>query len=163
MIAAAIPTPALLDSLLAAGGPGAALQVLARLSRGKSWHQPAASTRPTGSSWDTTAGPDAPLAQHLSEWVDQSGIHPELAAANLQSLAGAPVLELLAGDRLEQLGGHASQYATGAVARLLRPLEPIAAAGGWWCSGLDPLADWASMRWGTFKPAAPRFDHDNVG
>jgi len=41
----------------------------------------------------------------------------------------------MAGDRLEQLGGHASQYATGAVARLLRPLEPIAAAGGWWCSG----------------------------
>jgi hypothetical protein len=157
---AAIPTPALWDSLLAAGGPGAALQVLARLSRGQSWHQPPATEKPTGSSWDTTAGPDAPLAQHLSEWVDQSGIHPELAAANLQSLAGAPVLELLAGDRLEQLGGHASQYATGAVGRLLRPLEPIAAAGGWWCSGLDPLADWASMRWGTFKPAAPRFDHD---
>ncbi len=115
---------------------------------------------PIGSSWDTAAGPDEPLPQHLAEWVTGSACHPELAAANLQSLAGAAVLELLAGDRLEQLGGHAQQYATGAVVRLLQRLEPIAAAGGWWCSGLDSLADWAPMRWGTFKPDAPRFDQE---
>lgn len=112
----------------------------------------------TGSSWDTAASPDAPLDRHLAEWA-QSAIHPALTAANLQSLVGAQVLELLAGDRLEQLGAHASQYVTGAAARLLRPLEPIAAAGGWWCSGLDPLADWAPMQWGCFKPDEPRFDH----
>jgi len=46
------------------------------------------------------------------------------------------------------------------VARLLRPLEPVAAAGGWWCSGLDPLADWAPMAWGCFKPEAPRWDEE---
>jgi len=115
---------------------------------------------PIGSSWDTAAGPDEPLPEHLAEWVTGSACHPELAAANVQSLQGSAVLEALAGDRLEQLGGHAQQYATGDVVRLLRRLEPIAAAGGWWCAGLDPQADWAPMRWGTFKPDAPRFDQE---
>jgi hypothetical protein len=68
------------------------------------------------------------------------------------------VLEALAGARLEALGGHASQYATGAVSRRLEPLEPLAAAGGWWCAGLDPLADWAPMAWGCFKPDESRWD-----
>jgi hypothetical protein len=112
-----------------------------------------------GSGWDAaTAGPDAPLPQHLAEWIAGSAVAPELAAANVQSLQGWPVLEALAGDRLAQLGGHGSQYATGAVSRLLAPLEPLAAAGGWWCSGLDPLADWAAMAWGCLKPDAPRWD-----
>lgn len=115
---------------------------------------------PIGSSWDATAGPDATDPRHLAEWVDGSACHPALAAANLQSLTGREVLEALVGDRLEALGGWAQQYATGAVARLLRPLEPVAAAGGWWCSGLDPLADWAPMEWGQFKPDAPRRDAD---
>lgn len=112
-----------------------------------------------GSGWDAApAGPDAPLPQHLAEWIAGSAVAPELAAANVQSLQGWPVLEALAGDRLAQLGGHGSQYATGAVSRLLAPLEPLAAAGGWWCSGLDPLADWAAMAWGCLKPDAPRWD-----
>lgn len=114
-----------------------------------------------GSSWDAiAAGPDAPLPHHLAEWTDRSACDPQLAAANVVSLAGTAVLEAIAGDRLAALGGEASQYATGAVARLLRPLEPLAAAGGWWCSGLDPLADWAPMTWGCFKPDAPRWDQD---
>jgi hypothetical protein len=112
-----------------------------------------------GSGWDAApCGPEAPLPQHLAEWVDGSAIAPELAAANVQTLQGWPVLEALAGDRLAQLGSHGSQYATGAVSRLLAPLEPLAAAGGWWCSGLDPLADWAAMAWGCLKPDAPRWD-----
>ena len=110
----------------------------------------------TGSGWDAAQGPDTTAAHHLSEWVTGSAVDPALAAANVQSLRGWPVLEALAGDRLEQLGGWAQQYATGPVARLLEPLEPIAAAGGWWCSGLDPLADWAPMGWGCFKSDAPR-------
>lgn len=112
-----------------------------------------------GSAWDAiTPGPDAPLAHHLAEWVNGSAVAPELAAANVQTLQGPAVLEALAGDRLEALGGHAGQYATGAVVRLLRPLEPLAAAGGWWCAGLDPLAGWAPMAWGCFHPDAPRWD-----
>ncbi len=117
-------------------------------------------TAPVGSSWDVAAGPDRTLPHHLAEWVEGSAIHPELAAANLQSLAGHEVIEALAGDRLEQLGAHARQYATAPVVRLLQALEPVAAAGGWWCSGLDPLADWAPMAWGQLKPAAPRLAAD---
>lgn len=112
-----------------------------------------------GSSWDANpAGCDAALPRHLAEWISGSAVAPELAAANIQSIRGPAVLEALAGDRLETLGGYTSQYATGAVARLLRPLEPIAEAGGWWCSGLDPMADWAPMAWGCFKPDQPRWD-----
>ena len=123
---------------------------------------PAASilTQNTGSHWDLSQSPDRVKPAHLSEWVTGSAVAPELAAANLQSLAGRDVLEALAGDRLEQLGGWASQYATGRVARILQPLEPIAAAGGWWCSGLDPLADWAPMAWGQLKPDAPRWNQE---
>ena len=117
-----------------------------------------ASAANLGSSWDLGISPDQLITDHLAEWVTGSAIATALAEANLQSLAGSDVLEALAGDRLEHLGGHAQQYATGAVARLLRPLEPVAAAGGWWCSGLDPLADWAPMAWGCFKPNSPRWD-----
>ena len=111
-----------------------------------------------GSSWDAAPGPDTTRPEHLGEWITGSAVAPELAAANVQTLQGSAVLEALAGDRLEALGAHASQYATGAVGRLLRPLEPLAEAGGWWCSGLDPLADWAPMAWGCFKPDQPRWD-----
>lgn len=115
---------------------------------------------PIGSAWDADlGGADDLNAEHLQEWLG-SAVAPELIAANVVSLAGSDVLEALAGDRIEALGGHAQQYATGAVQRLLRPLEPIAAAGGWWCSGLDPLADWAPMAWGQFKAAQPRWNHE---
>jgi hypothetical protein len=115
---------------------------------------------PIGSAWDAvTSSPDGLKPEHLREWLD-SAVAPELIAANVVSLAGSDVLEALAGDRLEALGGHSQQYATGTVARLLRPLDPIAAAGGWWCSGLDPLADWAPMAWGQFKAAQPRWNHE---
>jgi hypothetical protein len=154
----AIPSGALWDGLLAAGGPAAALDLLERITAGQDWRQPPARPTATGSSWDTAAGPDAPLPQHLADWIEGSAIHPALAAANLQTLAGAEVLQALAGDRLERLGGWASQYATGAVAHLLRPLEPVAAAGGWWCSGLDPADNWAPMAWGCFRPDQPRWD-----
>lgn len=117
---------------------------------------------PVGSSWDLGASPDRVIPAHLSEWVTGSAISPELAAANLQSLAGRDVLEALAGERIEQLGGWATQYATGRVARLLRPLEPIAEGGGWWVSGLDPLANWAPMAWGQFKPNRPRWNPEKA-
>jgi hypothetical protein len=113
-----------------------------------------------GSSWDVGTSPDQADSRHLAEWIQGSAAHPALAAANVQTLQGSAVLEALAGDRLEAMGGHASQYATGAVARLLRLLEHLAEAGGWWCSGLDPLADWAPMAWGQLKPDQPRLGPD---
>ena len=153
------PTAALWDALLAAGGPAAALELLARMDRGEDWRTAPAAAGSTGSSWDAAQGADTAAARHLAEWTDGSACHPALAAANVSTLQGPDVLQALAGDRLEQLGGWAQQYATGPVARLLRPLEPVAAGGGWWCSGLDPLADWAPMGWGCFKPDRPRIDH----
>ena len=104
------------------------------------------------------ASPDQLAPHHLAEWVTGSAVDPELAAANLQTLAGADAIEALVGDRLAALGAHAQQYVTAQAARLLRPLEPVAEAGGWWCSGLDPLADWAPMAWGCLKPDRPRWD-----
>ncbi|MFN9548396.1 MAG: DUF3854 domain-containing protein [Cyanobacteriota bacterium] len=116
-----------------------------------------------GSGWDAApAGPDALLPQHLAEWVDGSAVAPVLAAANVQSLQGWPVLEALAGDRLDQQRGHSGQYVTASVSRLLAPLEPLSEAGGWWCSGLDPCSDWASMEWGCFKPDKPRWDAEKA-
>ena len=108
------------------------------------------------------SAPDPQYAQrsrHLAEWIGGSAVDPALAAVNLQTIRGADVLDGLAGDRLAALGGHAQQYATAPVRRLLGPLEPIAETGGWWCSGLDPLADWGPMAWGCFKPDVPRWDH----
>ncbi|MEB3276193.1 MAG: DUF3854 domain-containing protein [Cyanobacteriota bacterium] len=155
------PSIGLWDALLAAGGPAAAFELLGRIDRAEDWSAGPSIALPTGSNWDATpAGPEAPWPHHLAEWVDGSAVAPELAAANLQTITGTDVLEVLAGTRLEQLRGWAQQYTTGAVAHLLRPLEPVAAAGGWWCSGLDPLADWAPMGWGCFKPDQPRWDAD---
>jgi hypothetical protein len=119
-----------------------------------------------GSAWDIGGGSEAPLAHHLAEWVEGSAIHPELAAANLQSLAGREVLEALVGELLEQRYSSSThyvttgQYGTGGMAAVLRPLEPLAESGGWWCSGLDPLADWAPMAWGCFRPDRPRWDQE---
>jgi ribonuclease HI len=128
--------------------------------------QTAAGLAPIGSAWDAdTTSPDGLLAEHRSEWLG-SAVAPELIAANVVSLAGADVLEALAGDRIEALYKRSTHYVPtgnngqGGMARLLRPLEPIAAAGGWWVDGLDPLADWATMAWGQFKAAQPRWNHE---
>ena len=112
----------------------------------------------SGSAWDLSASPERVIPDHLTEWVSGSAVAPELVAANVETINGRDVLEALAGDRLEQLGAHSQQYVTTGkkgAAPILRRLEPIAADGGWWCSGLDPLADWAPMAWGCFKPDAP--------
>jgi hypothetical protein len=155
------PTPALWDAVLAAGGTAAAFQLLTRIDRRENWRNAVVAATPiTGSSWDAAAGPDAPLAKHLAEWTDGSAVHPALAAANVETISGQTVLDALLGDRLEQLSSWAQQYSTGAVTRLIRPLEAVAAAGGWWCAGLDPTADWSPMAWGCFKPDAPRWDAD---
>ena len=94
-------------------------------------------------------------SKHWEEWKTSS-VAADLISANVQFLRGRSVLEALAGARMEQLGAHAQQYITGRVQRLLAPLDSLAEAGGWWCSGLDPLADWAPMEWGQFKGDRPR-------
>ena len=120
----------------------------------------------SGSAWDLD--PEAALCgegfpdraaarlRHLQEWR-ASAVEPSLALANVRSVDGAEALDLVAPNRLEGLGPHADQFVTAPLRRRLDRLEPIA-AGGWWCSGLDPLNDWAPMAWGTFKPDQPRVE-----
>ena len=93
---------------------------------------------------------------HLSEWIDGSGIDPDLARLNLTSYTGETVLELLVGNRLEAAGGHAQQYVTGEIAPTIHSCECLK-DGGWWCSGVD-LQNGCNtpMNWGLFKPDHPR-------
>lgn len=87
-------------------------------------------------------------SSHIKEWVEGSGVDVEIAKLNLSSLEGDDALEALTADRLGQLGGHAQQYATAPVARLLERYQHVT-DGGWWCG--TALSDW-----GCFKPNNPR-------
>ena len=62
-------------------------------------------------------------ASALEDWAEQerlaSAIPKELWDANIQLLEGDAAQEYLLGDKLESLGGHARQYVTGPVQRLL--------------------------------------------
>jgi hypothetical protein len=114
-------------------------------------HETLSRSNAADSGWDVDLKP-----HHLVEWVEGSAVDPELAAANLDSLQGSDVFEVLLGEQLDRVGGHGQQFVTAEVRRLLSRLEPVAEAGGWWSSGLDPLNNWAPMAWGCFKPDAPR-------
>ena len=98
--------------------------------------------------------------EHLREWVEGSGIDPEIAARNIISLDGEAAIETLCGDRLEAAGGHGQQYATRPVANLLNRSEH-AADGGWWCSPLITTNGWKTQStWGCFKPDSPRVNDE---
>jgi hypothetical protein len=114
---------------------------------------------PIGSPWDvqaTSASPEGVNRPHLTEWVEGSAIHPALAAANLESIDAYEALART--GQLARLGPHANHYVTPRLRRLL-DAEPWA-GGGWWCSGLDPLNDWAPLGWGVYKPDRPRWDRE---
>ncbi len=98
--------------------------------------------------------PPAHIQQsHWDEWVIGSAIDPDLTALNLHSLSGTtPHDYLLYSDKLPRRNdGRLAQ----GILRQYRHLE----AGGWWCSGLDPLTGEDSL-WGCFKPNAPRSNTD---
>ena len=98
--------------------------------------------------------------EHLREWVEGSGIDPEIAARNIVSLDGEAAIETLCGDRLEAAGGHGQQYATRTVAKLLNRYEHVA-DGGWWCSPLITNDSWLTQStWGCFKPDTPRVNDE---
>jgi Domain of unknown function (DUF3854)/Origin of replication binding protein len=95
------------------------------------------------------SGPIHPA--HWQEWLD-SGISPALIQANLVSLEGDAIYDYLC---------TAEGLARNSAGRLATPLMQRyhhATAGGWWCSGLDPLNNWQPMEWGCFKPDQPRTD-----
>ncbi|WP_414578459.1 plasmid replication protein, CyRepA1 family [Anabaena sp. CCY 9402-a] len=88
--------------------------------------------------------------QHLEELVKRSGINLDLTQLNFKSLQGAAAYEYLL------ISEHLPRTNTGMVTSGWLQRYSHATAGGWWCSGLDPLNHWQPMEWGCFKPNQPR-------
>ncbi|MFM6080344.1 MAG: bifunctional DNA primase/helicase, partial [Dolichospermum sp.] len=100
-------------------------------------------------------------ASHYQELLN-SGIDPDVIALNFKSLEGDVTHEYLLSDALAKFGNgkqtpHSSQYVTSEVARYYK-IYAHTLAGGWYCSGVDPLNNYESMQWGCFKPDFPRLD-----
>ena len=88
--------------------------------------------------------------QHLEELVKSSGINLDLILLNFKSLQGISAYEyLLISDQLPRTN-------TGMIRNAWLQRYYHVTAGGWWCSGLDPLNNWHNMEWGCFKPNQPR-------
>lgn len=88
--------------------------------------------------------------QHLEELVKDSGIGLHLVQLNFSSLQGVSAYEHLL------ISEHLPRTNTGMVRSGWLERYSHVAAGGWWCSGLDPLNNWQPMEWGCFKPNQPR-------
>mgnify|MGYP001201638490 CR=1 FL=1 len=87
---------------------------------------------------------------HLDEWVQGSGISEEIAQLNLQTLKGQDAINVITEEKISNLPGHAQQYATAPIARILKKFDHLS-EGGWWCPGTPG-------NWGCFKPDNPRTD-----
>lgn len=122
--------------------------------------------------WTPTPAPPAPShieVKHWQELVVGSAIHPDLAQANAESVAGNQVYERLLSTKLEQIGGS-GQFVTQPAARLMRAYEGVA-EGGWWAkAGIDarslphlqPGEQPDLKLWGSFKPDNPRVDNQKT-
>jgi hypothetical protein len=105
--------------------------------------------------------PDHINFTHWEEWLS-SGVDPEIIQLNVITLTGNITHEYLLSDAIAKLGEgkqtpHSSQYTTTEVSRILYRYHHTL-AGGWWCSGVDPLNNYDPMGWGCFKPDHPRLD-----
>lgn len=106
----------------------------------------------------TTGGTSEPLsAKTIAEWR-QSCVNLDIIRRNVWDLDYEQALPLIV-TKFNEIKGHGTQYATAAVQRVEAAGEFLK-AGGWWVGGLDPLAKWAPMEWGQFKPNTPRVDPD---
>ena len=93
--------------------------------------------------------------QHLEELVSNSGIDLNLAQINFCSLQDRTAYEyLLISERLPRKN-------SGMVKNEWLQRYAHITAGGWWCSGLDPLHNWQMMEWGCFKPNQPRLNQNS--
>lgn len=94
----------------------------------------------------------------LNEWRG-SGVDPTLFALNVRVLADdAPYAYLL-----YEINAASGKVHPDAQWRWARKKYGHVEAGGWWCSGLDPLDNWQPMLWGCFKLNSPRNAFDLKG
>ncbi len=92
---------------------------------------------------------------HHTELIGTSGINPALVALNFVSIVGNSVYDrLLISPELPR--NNIGQITPSWMRRYHHCTK-----GGWWCSGLDPLNNWQSMEWGTFKPDLPIDNRDD--
>jgi hypothetical protein len=92
--------------------------------------------------------------QHLEELVEDSSIDSYLARLNFRSLQGVNAYQyLLISEQLPRTN-------TGMIKSSWLQRYSHITAGGWWCSGRDPLNNWQKMEWGCFKPTQPRQNKD---
>jgi Domain of unknown function (DUF3854) len=94
-------------------------------------------------------------AKHQQEWLN-SGVDEEIIALNVRSLSGTTPYEyLLYSPKISRRNDGRLRD------RDLKKYQHIE-LGGWWCSGLDPLNEYALMMWGCFKPNHPRRDRQKI-
>ncbi|WP_256871998.1 plasmid replication protein, CyRepA1 family [Nostoc sp. TCL26-01] len=92
---------------------------------------------------------------HLKEWLS-SGVDEDIITLNVRSLVGTtPYDYLLYSDKISRRNDGRLRD------RDLKKYQHIE-HGGWWCSGVDPLADYILMMWGCFKPDHPRRDKQKI-
>ncbi len=78
------------------------------------------------------------LQLHHRKQLASSGLSNELIDLNFQSLQGDEIIQILGAEAFAKASGHGQQYVTSEIKRIFRRYA-APAAGGWGCSGLDPL------------------------
>jgi hypothetical protein len=92
------------------------------------------------------------LENHWHEWTVESGIDPELASLNLESIGGQIPYERLLNN------WDSGKVQPDAVNREInKRFGDNWSDGGWWCSGINVLTGKDSP-WGCFKSNRPRID-----
>lgn len=86
-----------------------------------------------------------------------SGIAPDIAALNFQSLEGPVIHEYL------NYSEKTERTNTGRLASKYLNRHANSEAGGWYCNGVDPQNHWQEMLFGCFKPDHPREDYQKPG
>ncbi len=92
--------------------------------------------------------------QHTDELVKSSCIDLDVVRLNFKSLHDASAYNYLL------ISSHLKRTNTGMITNGWLQRYSHITAGGWWCSGLDPLNGWQGMEWGCFKPSQPRQNKD---
>lgn len=103
-----------------------------------------------------------PIAEeHWQELLAGSGIHPDLAELNCESIAGQEILERLLSSRIEDMG--AGQVVVKEISKEFAKLRDVPEGGFWIKAGvlastLDDPEPTESL-WGSLKPDHPRMNY----